>query len=73
MFIVTGIRANRNPDARAEFLDQFTQEVRVAVVKPLDIDWISDRSTPSPSGLLCSCNAASCSSRLCSAAGAHRP
>ena len=50
MFFVSGIRANRDPDAGAEFLDQLPQEFRVAVVKPLNIDWISDRSMPSPTG-----------------------
>ena len=44
MFVVPSIRANRDPDARTEFLDQLTQECRVAAAKPLDIDWISDRS-----------------------------
>ena len=44
MRLVTGIGANRDPDAGAECLDQLTQQYRVAVVKPLDIDWISDRS-----------------------------
>lgn len=47
MVVVPRVRTNRDPDARADFLDQLTQEFRVAAVKPLDIDWISDRSTPS--------------------------
>ena len=46
MFVVPRVRPNRDPDAGAEFLDQLTQELRIAVVKPLDIDWISDRSMP---------------------------
>lgn len=50
MFFVSSIRANRDPDARTEFLDELTQEFRVAVVKPLDVDWISDRSMPSHVG-----------------------
>lgn len=56
MLVVARIRANRNPDPRAEFLDQLMQEFGVAVVKPLDVDWISDRSMPSrygPCGLRC--------------------
>lgn len=56
LFVVSRVRANRDPDARAEFLNQLTQEFRVAVVKPLDVDWISDRSMPSrygPCGLRC--------------------
>lgn len=56
MFVVSRVWANRDPDARAEFLDELTQEFRVAVVKPLDVDWISDRSMPSrygPCGLRC--------------------
>lgn len=47
MFVVARIRTNRDPDAGAEFFDELTQEFRIAVVKPLDIDWISDRSMPS--------------------------
>lgn len=50
MFVVPCIRPNRDPDAWAEFLNQLTQEFRIAVVKPLDIDWISDRSMPSSVG-----------------------
>ena len=50
MFFVPGIRANRDPDAGAELLNQLAQEFWIAVVKPLDIDWISDRSMPSPVG-----------------------
>ena len=56
LFVVSRVRANRDPDPRAEFLNQLTQKFRVAVVKPLDIDWISDRSMPSrygPCGLRC--------------------
>lgn len=47
MFVVSRVGANRDPDPRAEFLNQLMQEFRIAVVKPLDIDWISDRSMPS--------------------------
>jgi len=50
VFFVPGIRSNRNQDPRAELLDQLTQEFRVAVVKPLDVDWINDRSAPSSVG-----------------------
>lgn len=70
MVVVSRIRTNRDPDARAEFLDQLTQEYRVAVVKPLDIDWISDRSMPSVDGLV-GIDAAAFSSRLGAVAG-HR-
>jgi len=72
VFVVPRIRANRNPDARAEFLDQLTQEFRVAVVKPLDIDWISDRSMPSFNGLV-GFRADAFSSGLLNGAGAHGP
>ena len=64
VFVVPGIRANRNPDARAEFHDQLTQKVLVAVVKPLDIDWISDRSVPSLDGPVRVSDAVSFWSRL---------
>ena len=71
MFFVSGIRANRDPDAGAEFLDQLTQEFRVAVVKPLDIDWISDRSMP-PSVALVGFDATSFLISSAGVAGAHR-
>lgn len=72
MFVVSSIWANRDPDARAEFLDQLAQEFRIAVVKPLDIDWISDRSMPSRYGRLGLRSRLVLISSL-SADGAHRP
>jgi hypothetical protein len=72
VFFVPGVRSNRDPDAGAEFLDQLTQELRVAAVKPLDIDWISDRSIPSSVGRV-GFDGAAFSCRPLVVAGAHRP
>ena len=44
MLAVASKGANSDQDARAQLLDQFTQEFRVAPAKSLDVDWISDRS-----------------------------
>lgn len=46
MLVVASIGSNCGQDARAQLPNQFTQEFRVAPVKSLEVDWISDRSIP---------------------------